>query len=238
MADHAPDTTEDLGNDAPMRLHVSTRSGHVRIVARPGGGLDVKGGRVEHEADGVVRIVGAKLGSHGVEVGCPIGTDVIVGTESGTVEARGALRDVRATTRSGRIEIEHARDVDIRTWSGTIEVDECTRSCRVVTKSSRIRLRRVAHLDCSTMSGRIEVDDVQDAFVRTMSGRVAVGTGHDGRIEVRTLSGTVDVEVPRGRRPATHLKSLSGRVRCECEPGDDGEVHVATTSGTIRVSCR
>jgi hypothetical protein len=225
------------GDVVPLRLHVSSRSGHVRIVARDAPGLDVKGADVEHDPDGTVRVVARRFGSQGVEVRCPAGRDAIVGIESGSVETRGELGAVRVTARSGRVEIESARHVDVRTASGAVHVGRCAGECRVVSKSSRVRIGGAGRFDCSSMSGRIEANDVGDALVRTMSGRVAVSTRADGRIEVRTLSGTVDIEVPRDRRPALSLKSLSGRVRCDCEEGDDGEVHVATTSGTIRVSC-
>jgi DUF4097 and DUF4098 domain-containing protein YvlB len=226
-----------MADDAETtRLHVSSRSGRVRIRATAGASLEVEGGKVEHHPDGVVRITGSKLGSQKVEVRCPAGCDVIVGTESGAVETRGELRDVRVTTRSGKITIEHARDVDVRTSSGTVEVGECTGTCRVVTKSSNVRVDRADQLECSSASGRVDVGQVRDAVVRTMSGRVWVATDAAGRVEVRTLSGTVEIEVPAGARPMTHLKSLSGHVHCDCEAGTDGELHVATTSGAIKVS--
>lgn len=221
----------------PLRLHVSSRSGHVRILARDVAGVEVKGADVEHDADGSVRIHARRFGSQGVEVRCPTGSDLIVGIESGSVETRGELGDVRVTARSGRVEIESARHVDVRTTSGAVHVGRCVGECRVVSTSSRVRVGAAGRFDCSSTSGRIEANDVGDALVRTMSGRIAVSTRADGRIEVRTLSGAVEIEVPRDRRPALTLKSMSGRVRCECEQGDDGEVHVATGSGAIRVTC-
>jgi DUF4097 and DUF4098 domain-containing protein YvlB len=221
-----------------LRLNVSTRSGRVRIQARTGAALEVRGADMVTEPDGTWRITSSQGGSHAVEVVCPEGTDVIVGTSSGRVELLGPIGDARVTTRSARISIEHAARVDARTWSGAVEVGTCTGECRVVTKSSRVKVGSAASLDVSAMSGRVEVGDVADAVVRTMSGRVEVSTRNSGRVEVRTLSGAVEVEVPRDRRPSTLLKSLSGRVRCDCAQGNDGEINVATTSGSIRVTCR
>jgi DUF4097 and DUF4098 domain-containing protein YvlB len=221
-----------------MQLNVSTRSGRVRVEAREGDGLEVKGAELATDADGSVHITGAKHGSLSVEVSCPEGTDVIIGTESGNIELVGRLGDVRVTTRSGRIAVEQAAHIDLRTASGAIEIGDCTGECRVVTKSSRVRIGNAHTLDCSVMSGRVKIGDVEHAVVRTVSGRVDVGTRGSGRVEVRTLSGAVDVAVPSQRRPATILKSLSGRVRCECETGGDGEIDVATTSGAINVKCR
>src|SRR5919202_776093 len=99
----------------PLRINVSTRSGRVRIEAREGAGLRVQGGNVEQDDDGTMRITAATGGSQSVDVLCPAGTDAIVGTASGRIELVGPLGDVRVTTASGKITIEHARSVDIRT---------------------------------------------------------------------------------------------------------------------------
>jgi DUF4097 and DUF4098 domain-containing protein YvlB len=221
-----------------MRLNVATRSGRVRVEGREGAGLSVRGGNIENDDDGTVRITAGTGGSNTVEVVCPAGSDVIVGTASGNVELVGVLGDVRVTTASGRISVDDAQHVDVRTASGKIEIGHCRGQCRVVTKSSRVRVGNAGSLDCSAVSGRIEVGGVEDANVRTVSGRVDLGTEGQGRVEVRSVSGKVDLAVPRDRRPATRLSSISGRVRCECETGDDGEISVATTSGTINVTCK
>ncbi len=170
---------------APTRLNVATRSGRVRVEGREGAGLTVNGGNVEHDDDGTVRVTAGTGGSNAVEIVCPAGSDVIVGTASGGVELAGRLGDVRVTTASGRIEIDDALRVDVRTASGKIHIGRCHGECRVVTKSSRVRVGNVGSLDCSAVSGRIEVGGVDDANVRTVSGRVEMGTTSEGRVEVR-----------------------------------------------------
>jgi len=221
-----------------VHLNVSTRSGRVRVEAREEGGFAAQGAEVSTDPDGSMHISSAKGGSHSVDVVCPAGSDVIVGTASGSVELVGRFGDVRVTTASGKISIDRASSIDVRTASGTIDIGECAGVCRVVTKSSRVRIRNVGNFDCSAVSGRVEVGDVEDASVRTVSGRVEMATRQTGRVEVRSVSGKIELAVPRDRRPATLLKSLSGRIRCDCETGDDGEISVATTSGTINVTCR
>jgi DUF4097 and DUF4098 domain-containing protein YvlB len=220
-----------------MRLNVATRSGRVRVEGRDGAALSVRGGNLEDD-DGAVRITAGTGGSNAVEVVCPAGSDVIVGTASGSVELVGSLGDVRVTTASGRVSVADAQRIDVRTTSGKIDIDRCHGECRVVTKSSRVKVGNAGLLDCSAVSGRIEVGGVEDANVRTVSGRVELGAAGQGRVEVRSVSGKVDLAVPRDRRPATRLSSISGRVRCDCETGDDGEINVATTSGTINVTCK
>jgi DUF4097 and DUF4098 domain-containing protein YvlB len=222
----------------PTRVNIRTRSGRVNVVAAEGAGFSVTGANVEYDADGSVLITGAKHGANRVEVQCATGTDLIIGTLSGHVEVRGRSGDTRVTTRSGRIDVEHASKVDVRTGSGHVTIGVCDGSCHVVTKSARVNIGRAGSVDVAGMSGHVEIDEADHAIIRTMSGRVDLGTKSDGRVEVRTLSGKVHVAVPRARRPATQLKSLAGRVHCECEVGNDGEIDVATTSGAISVTCK
>ncbi len=224
-------------DDAP-RLSVSTRSGSIHISATATSGIHVQGGDLSTDDDGSVRVTGAGLGSHRVEVECAPGTHVLVGTASGHVELHGSFGDVRVTTRSGRITLDDADDVDLRAASGAIQVGSCAGTCRIVTRSSKIHVGRAGTVDVATMSGRVAIGHVDDAVVRTMSGRVELTTGGGGRIEVRTLSGSVAVAVPGECRPSTRLRSMSGRVRCAAPPGHDGEISVATTSGTIDVTCK
>jgi DUF4097 and DUF4098 domain-containing protein YvlB len=221
-----------------LRMSVSTRSGRIRVEGRAGAQFEVRGGTLHTDPDGSLRVHASHHGSHSVEVVCPAGTGVLVGTASGAVELAGDLGDVRVTTRSGRITIERARSIDIRSASGAIDIGDCAGKCRIVTRSSKVHVGKAAELDVAAMSGRVTVDDVANAVVRTMSGKVGLSTRNDGRVEVRTMSGAVEVTVPEGRRPATHLHSRSGRVHCECENGGDGEIAVATTSGTIHVTCK
>jgi DUF4097 and DUF4098 domain-containing protein YvlB len=210
----------------------------VRVEARAGAAFDAGDAHVTIEGDGTYAVKPAAGGSKPVDVRCPPGTDVIIGTASGNVELVGPLGAVRVTTASAAVKIEEAASVDVRTASGKVDVGHCHGTCRAVTKSSRVRVRSAGALDCSVVSGSVEVGEVEHAVVRTVSGRVTLAARGGGRVEVRTVSGTVDVEVPRPHRPATTLRSISGRVRCDCEPGHDGEVSVATTSGAINVTCR
>ena len=75
------------------------------------------------------------------------------------------------------------------------------------------------------------------AEVKTVSGKVLLGTTGAGRVTVRTVSGKVEIRVPQDVHPETRLKSISGRISNECPRGSDGEIAVASVSGAIRVSC-
>ena len=87
------------------------------------------------------------------------------------------------------------------------------------------------------MSGVLTMEDVEGADVKTVSGKVLLATSGGGDVNVRTVSGRVEVTVPPDVQPATHLKSISGKIRCECPPGHDGAISVKSVSGTIHISC-
>lgn len=221
---------------AVRRISVATRSGRVAVTAAGGGALRVVGGEVEEAADGSATIRPTRSNT-AVEIHCPEGCDVVVGTNSGSVEMRGALGDVRVTTSSGKISVERATSADLRTRSGSVDVDECAGQCRVVTSSARVRIGRAGTAEVSARSGSVTAERVDAGTVQTASGRVEVGTSSDGSLGVRSVSGSVHVTVPAGSRPEALLHSRSGSIRCDCEEGTDGRIEVSTTSGSIRVEC-
>ena len=87
----------------PKMLHISTRSGKVRVTAKPGAALAVDGGIIEVATDGTTHVIGAR-GSDRIDVTCAAGTDVVIGTVSGSVELVGELGAASVATISGKIQ--------------------------------------------------------------------------------------------------------------------------------------
>jgi DUF4097 and DUF4098 domain-containing protein YvlB len=136
---------------------------------------------------------------------------------------------------SGSVLVDHVERLDARTGSGSFEIAECAGECRLKTGSGRIKVVQSGEADLASGSGAVEAALVDGAKVKAGSGNVHIGLVGAGHLDVRALSGSVTVSVPRGARPATRMKALSGDVRCECPAGDDGEIKVKTLSGNIRV---
>jgi DUF4097 and DUF4098 domain-containing protein YvlB len=220
----------------PAPLHITTRSGNIRVVADGHRELAVEGGIVERQDDGTLRIRRAPSADV-IEVTCAVATDVTVGTDSGKVELRGALGAVRVATLSGKIRIEEAARIDVRTKSGTIDIGTCAGECRVMTKSSKVHVARAGRATVAAISGTVLLDRVGGAEVKSISGKVFLALAPDsGRVSVHTDSGKVEIRIPPTARPVMRLRSLSGRIDCDCPPGDDFEIAVASISGAIRVS--
>ena len=214
-------------------IRVTARSGRVKVTGEERGDVVVTGARdAKVKDDGEIEVK-AKSGS--VEVRCPEGSDVIVGANSGRVELRGRLGYARVTVGSGSVLVDYVERLDARTGSGSFEVTECAGECRLKTGSGGIKLGQSGEADLASGSGAVEAELVEGAKVKAGSGKVDVGLVGPGRLDIKALSGSVTVRVPRGSRPATRLKALSGDVQCECPDGGDGEIKVKTLSGNIQV---
>jgi DUF4097 and DUF4098 domain-containing protein YvlB len=220
----------------PAPLHITTRSGNVRVQATGQNELSVEGGQVERHDDGTLHIRRAP-DSESIEVSCASGTDVTVGTSSGKVELRGALGAVRVATVSGKIRVDEAARIDVRTKSGSIDIGACAGECRVMTKSAKVHVGSAARATVAAVSGVVLLEHVGGAEVKSVSAKVLLGLAPDpGRVSVHTVSGKVEIRIPPASRPSTRLRSLSGRVDCDCAPGDDFEIAVGSVSGGIEVS--
>src|SRR3989304_9574777 len=137
-------------------LRVSTRSGRVSITAEERSDVLIEEGappedEIENDASGQVTLTSARFGSASLQVRCPTGTDVVIGTASGRVELRGSLGLVLVTTVSGSIDVERAEGLDIRSVSGSIHVDRCVGRCRLQTTSGKATVGSAGETDGSTV---------------------------------------------------------------------------------------
>ena len=218
-------------------LHISNRSGAIRVEAQPGAELEVTGGHVERDEDGVLRVRGDSS-SGALLVTCAPATDLVIGSQSGSVKVHGPVGDVSVATVSGKVRIDNAERVDVRTKSGTVEIGWCSGDCHVVVISANVNVQQAARAFLAAVSGHVTVGELDEAHVKTVSGSVELGARAGGRVKVKSVSGHVEISVPRDTAPCTKLSSLSGSVQCECPKGHDGEIKVATVSGTIDIACR
>ena len=180
-------------------LEIATRSGAVIVRARPIAQPEVLSGSAEIRADGVVR-----AGASGrIEIACPEGTDVIIGSSSGRIECHGPLGRVAITGHSGRVSIEEigeAGSIDVTITSGRLEVG-AVGDAQVHSASGRVvlGLARVGEVDVHTLSGRVAVTvprGVEPALhLVSRSGRVRsdVASGSEGRMAVESFSGSIKV---------------------------------------------
>jgi len=216
-----------------QRVRVVAASGQVHVTAEERAGIDTGGATSTGPADDRT-VLGA---SSAIRLRVPIGTDVTIGSASGSVTLVGPLGVVRITTASGNVDAADVASIDARTISGRLRVGTARGPVRLRAKSATIRIGRAdGEVRAATVSGGVHVDDARGGVTaKTVSGRIeaVLGEAHDAVLE--TVSGRVTVRVPEGARPDVHVKSLSGKRRIECETGEDLTLTIRTISGSITV---
>ena len=214
----------------PVRVRVTSSSGSICIVAEPRADVLVEGrASIEVGTDGDTSV---KASSKAIEVWCPEGADVVAGTSSGDVRLHGRFGEVRITTSSARIEIDHATAAELRTSSGSVRMSTCDGVCRVATSSGNVEVDRAGELDVRTSSGKIDAG-AASASVRSVSAKVLLRLG-DGDAAVETVSGSVTLVIPALRRPSIQVRGQR-EPRIEVEQGSDGLLRVGTVSGRLTV---
>lgn len=225
-----------------LELHVGTRSGRISITGEDRQDLHIESDapireeKINVDATGRVSLKSSRGGSGWLKLRVPLGADLVIGTVSGSVELHGPVGRARVTTVSGKIDVERAEALDARSISGTITVGDCSGRCRLSSKSGNVSCNSAGQAQVSTISGRIQLDEVSGKVVaQSASGRIEVGLQTASDVAVRTMSGAVRVQVPKGVRPHPHLRSLTSKPRFDCERGDDCEINARTLSGKIEV---
>lgn len=221
-------------------LRVTASSGDVTVVAEERADVEAPDqADVEVRSDGggaILEVRSPRAGSRDIEVRCPSGTPVSVGSLSGDVRLRGDLGDASIATASGDVFVDGATALDARSISGDLEVLRCAGPCRLHTKSGHIEAEATGPAEAATVSGWVRLRSTAGGVtVRSVSGNVELGTDGTAAVSVRTVSGRVAVRVPRERLPDTKLRSLSGKIECDCPQGTDFPLDVTSVSGAIEV---
>jgi DUF4097 and DUF4098 domain-containing protein YvlB len=222
-----------------VTLRLQSRSGRIEVVAEPRDDVAVEGDRFSAtEADGgaTLEVRAGHGGSKSLSVRCPAGTDVVIGTHSGTVKLVGDFGTVSVTTMSGNIEVESADEADLRSGAGGITLGACRDRCRMNSMSGSINAGAVGAASAGTMSGSITIERVAGRFkARSVSGTIRAACACEGAIVVKTVSGKVHLDLPTGTALDTRFKTLSGHVRNPFPVGNDCHLEAMSISGSIEL---
>jgi len=185
-----------MSDGAPMTVRIASGSHRVEVRGVNGGDVSVKGdARVDRsELVATIDEVRGRL-----KVTVPAGADVVVGTSSGRIEVVGRVGHAAVVSETGRVEVERASSVDIRTETSAVEIGDVEGACRVRSKSGRVEVARCGAADVASETGRVElrhVDGVVDAH--SVSGRIELSLEHPHDVRAETLTGRIEVSLPRG----------------------------------------
>ena len=217
-----------------VTVRVQSRSGRVHVIAEPREDVEAIGHHItaSNEDGGTVLQIRAGRGSKPLTVRCPAGSDVVVGTRSGGVQLEGRFGEVSVTTMSGAIEVETADQADLRTMAGDIAIATCTGKCRASTVSGQISGGSAGSVSASSMAGAIRFGHVAGDFrARSVGGAIEAACECDGNIKVKTVSGKVNLSLPRGTAPDASVRSMSGRVDYALPAGHDLRLDAMTILG-------
>jgi DUF4097 and DUF4098 domain-containing protein YvlB len=194
----------------------------------------VSGAQTVRDVRGPVKVQAAS-GSIRVE---KIDRDAQLMTASGSLSATDIGSDVRVSTASGSVTITNAKgDVRVNALSGVIRVS-----------------KPGGRVEADTASGEVEIQGAaSDVKAHALSGRISVqgNPGADSYWELKTASGTVQLNVPASANLHLSAEATSGNIRTDIPivieeqsrhslrahmGSGGGRVEVHTVSGEIRVS--
>jgi hypothetical protein len=147
----------------------------------------------------------------------------------------------------GRCGSQHA-DRDDDRWSRGRGVDP------EVSVEYEVRVPRGVRLEVHTVNGDVEATDLRGAvWAQTVNGGVEVSTSEDaeastvngsitatvgvarweGRLEFRTVNGSIEVNLPRGAAARLEASSLNGDIESDLPVAVRGKVNRQRLSGTV-----
>lgn len=197
----------------------------------------------------------ATLASGGITVD-KIRGPVNVSTASGYTHLYQIERDVQVTAASGSIDIGTVGGrVAVNTASGGINIADVQGEVKANAASGSIRINKPSdRVDASSVSGSVRIYGANnDVKARVISGPINITGNPSGNRywELKTVSGSVDIEVPRSASFLLSAEATSGDIRTgipvvieeqskhslRAHVGDSsGRVEVHTVSGAIQVS--
>jgi hypothetical protein len=185
-----------------------------------------------------------------LRVTCPQGAELDVRTKSADLQARGEYSTVDVKTASGDVSIEHARaDTRVKTASGDVHVDQAGGQLSVNSASGDLHVGAVAgESNIQLVSGDIYIRDAGDSITaNTISGDQRLEAVYRGRMDLRAVSGDINVGIRRGSRIFVDANTVSGSTISELDlseapshqasPGEAPlvELFAKTVSGDVRI---
>jgi Toastrack DUF4097 len=235
---------ETFDTPEPPELRINLPSGDVRVETSAEATqthVEISGGneddaRIEQRRDQIVIEIERKklFGSasfvrdHHLLVTAPFGTRIDANVASADVECQGRLGDVSVDSASGDLRLEAVDGrLEVNTASGDIRADFVGDDLRINSASGDVTIGEPEH----------------DAKIRTASGDIVIRSAVQGKIDITSASGDVEVGIRSGSKVFIDASSMSGETSSELEisdvpPQSDGpsvDFRARTMSGDITI---
>lgn len=173
-------------------------------------------------------------GSSYVEIETPAGTDAYLGSASAEIEAYVPLGKVEVKSASGNAEVEIAETFIFKSASGDARV-ATVEHLRFTSASGDLEVTQslLGTGGISTASGNVEIANAEENLnISTVSGDVSIERCVGRMVQLKSMSGSFDVGVPKGTSVDLDVNLLSGRLKL---PKSGGSKHPAERSMTLKV---
>jgi DUF4097 and DUF4098 domain-containing protein YvlB len=233
--------SETFSTPEPPELRINIPSGEIRIETTADAsetyvelsGPNEEEARIEQRHDQIVieverkKLFGFK-GDWRILVTTGHGARLDVNVASADVTARGRLGNTSVDTASG--------DVSLEAVDGRLEVNAASGDVRVEYVGDDLRV--------NAASGDVYVEQNEhDAKIRTASGDIVLRSAVQGKVDVTSASGDVELGVRRGSKVYIDASSMSGDMSSELDVSDtpsdsDGptlDFRARTMSGDVTV---
>ena len=219
------DTTLSL--DKNGTVSVSIFSGRVNVVGTSGSQVRIRGTTENDELEIRNRYGGVSVSlepesGHGgraeLDITVPVGTNVILESQSAPLSVRGVKGGARLEAVSGDLEVFDAEgDVSTETVSGSIIVNKVDGEVRAEAVSGSIGLTDVkGGITSESVSGRINIvrANTKAARAETVSGSIGYSGSIDpmGNYVFKTHSGRLTLGFPPNAGATLSLQTFSGSV--------------------------
>lgn len=166
------------------------------------------------------------------EVTVPYGVRVQARAQSGDVSVRGTRGEVEASSQSGDVSVSDAvRRLEVSSLSGDVGAEHVNGDVAIHSVSGDAKLADVTgDIEIESVSGDVTIDGAVAKYVRahTTSGGVSYRGTIDpqGRYELVSHSGDVDITIPQGTGAQLTVSTWSGSVESDfpitLRPGEHG----------------
>jgi DUF4097 and DUF4098 domain-containing protein YvlB len=182
-----------------------------------------------------------------VRITCPHGSTLECDTASADVFATGPLGDARIRTASGDLQLERIEGaLEAKGASGDVHVERVGGRATVSTVSGDVHVgEALAGLDVNSVSGDVHTGEITgDLTVKSVSGDHRIRAAGPGQIDLKAVSGDVQVAIRRGLRVRLDVNSVSGSIGSELDVGDaptggdrpEAALRVRTVSGDVKIA--
>lgn len=165
----------------------------------------------------------------------PLHSNAKIETGSADIETHGVLGDMKISSGSGEVSVEHGNRLEVRTGSGDVAIGTADDDCDIKCGSGDVSVELIgSDASIHSGSGDIVLDKIGGSLkVKTGSGDIVVKSAGDG---IDAMAGSGDVLVRRIKQGSLKAKTGSGDISVGVAEGTAAYLDVMTVTGDVTSS--